>query len=64
MLDSVVERNTPNFLGWSCRGRETEHSPPYSADVNDLWSHTSAPSYVLMAYFLVNAQGQPFTVVW
>jgi len=29
-------------------GRETDHSPPTSAEVKNAWSHTSTPQYVFM----------------
>jgi len=30
-------------------GRESDHSPPYSAKVKNVWSYISTPPYVLMA---------------
>jgi hypothetical protein len=32
---------------------ETNHSPPSTADVTNVWSYTSTPQYVLIAWFLV-----------
>jgi hypothetical protein len=34
-------------------GRETDHSPPSSAEVKNAWSYTSTPQYVFMAWCLV-----------
>jgi len=34
-------------------GRETDHSPPSSAEVNTAWNYTSTPQYVFMAWCLV-----------
>jgi hypothetical protein len=31
-------------------GRETDHSPPASAEVKKTWIYTSTPPYVFMAY--------------
>jgi hypothetical protein len=33
--------------------RETDHSPPSSAEVKNAWSYTSTPQYVLMTWCLV-----------
>jgi hypothetical protein len=30
-------------------GRETDHSPPASAEVNKMWIYTSTPQYALIA---------------
>jgi hypothetical protein len=40
--------------------RETDHSPPSSAEVNNEWSYTSIPQYAFMSWCLVKAQGQLF----
>jgi hypothetical protein len=34
-------------------GRETDHSPPSSAEVKNTWSYTSTPPYVFMSWYLV-----------
>jgi hypothetical protein len=34
-------------------GRESDHSPPSSAEVKNAWSYTSTPQYAFMAYYLV-----------
>jgi hypothetical protein len=34
-------------------GREADHSPPSSADVNNAWSYTFTPQYVFVAWCLV-----------
>jgi hypothetical protein len=39
-------------------GREADHSPPSSAEVNNVWSYTSSPQYALTAWCSVKAQGQ------
>jgi hypothetical protein len=31
------------------QGREADHSPPTSAEVNKMWNYTSIPPYALMA---------------
>jgi hypothetical protein len=36
-------------LGVNPLGRETGHLPPYSADVKNMWSHTSTPTYAFTA---------------
>jgi hypothetical protein len=33
--------------------READHSPPPSAEVKNVWSYTSTPSYVFMTWCLV-----------
>jgi hypothetical protein len=33
-------------------GREADHSPPSDAELKNLWSYTSAPSYVLTEWCL------------
>jgi hypothetical protein len=37
-------------LGVKRPGRETDHSPPSSAEVNNSWSCTSTPQYAFMAW--------------
>jgi hypothetical protein len=34
-------------------GREVDHSPPSNAEVKKVWSYTSTPQYVFMAWCLV-----------
>jgi hypothetical protein len=36
-------------------GHEADHSPPYSAKFKNVWSYTSTPTYISMAWF-VNKQ--------
>jgi hypothetical protein len=36
-------------LGVKWLGHETDHSPPYSAEVKNAWSCTSTPQYIFMA---------------
>jgi hypothetical protein len=40
-------------LGVKRSGREADHSPLSSAEVNNAWSYTSTPQYVFMAWCLV-----------
>jgi hypothetical protein len=40
-------------LGVKRPGREADHSPPSSAEVKNVWSYTSIPEYVFMAWCLV-----------
>jgi hypothetical protein len=40
-------------LGVKRPGREADHSPPSSAEVNKAWRYTSTPPYVFMAWCLV-----------
>jgi hypothetical protein len=40
-------------LGEKRPGREADHSPPSSAEVNNAWSYTSTPQYIFMAWCLV-----------
>jgi hypothetical protein len=35
--------------GLKRQGRETDHSPPTSAEVKKMWIYTSTPPYVFMA---------------
>jgi hypothetical protein len=35
-------------------GRETSHSPPSNSKFKEWWSHTSTPSYIVMAWCLIN----------
>jgi hypothetical protein len=44
-------------LGVKRPGRETDHSPPSTAEVKNAWSYTSAPQYVFMAWCLVKHRG-------
>jgi hypothetical protein len=41
-------------------GRETDHCPPSGAEVENVWSYTSVPQYVFMAWCLVK-HGDNFT---
>jgi hypothetical protein len=34
--------------------RENDHSPPFSAAVQEWWVYTSSTAYVFMAWFLIN----------
>jgi hypothetical protein len=40
------------------QGREADHSPPSSVEVENAWSYTSTPQYAFMAWCSVKAQGQ------
>jgi hypothetical protein len=40
-------------LGVKRLGREADHSPPSSAEVNNAWSYTSITQYVFVAWRLV-----------
>jgi hypothetical protein len=40
------------FPGVKLLGSETDHSPPSSAEVTNVWSYTSTPQYVLMVWCL------------
>jgi hypothetical protein len=42
------------LLGVKRSGREADHLSPSSAEVKDVWSYTSTPQYVFMAWCLVN----------
>jgi len=43
-------------LGIKRSGREADHSPPSTAEVENTWSYTSIPQYVFIAWCLVEAQ--------
>jgi len=43
----------PPSLGIKQPEREADHSPPYSAEVQNAWSCTSTPQFVFMAWCLV-----------
>jgi hypothetical protein len=38
-------------------GREADHTPPSSAQVKNMWSHTSILQYTFMAWCSVKARG-------
>jgi hypothetical protein len=38
-----------SFPGIKRQGRETDHSPPTSAEVKKMWIYTSTPPYLFMA---------------
>jgi hypothetical protein len=38
-----------SFPGVKRPGREADHSPPTSAEVNKMWIYTSTPPYAFMA---------------
>jgi hypothetical protein len=39
-------------------GRESDHSPPASAEIKKMWIYTSTPPYAFMAQYLIrSAQG-------
>jgi hypothetical protein len=40
-------------LGVKQPGHKADHSPPSSAQVKNVWSYTSTPQYVLMAWSFV-----------
>jgi hypothetical protein len=42
-----------SFPGGKASEREADHSPPPSAEVKNVWSYTSSPQYVFMAWCLV-----------
>jgi hypothetical protein len=37
-----------SFPGVKRQGREADHSPPTSAEVNKMWIYTSTPLYAFM----------------
>jgi hypothetical protein len=43
-----------SFLGVKRPDHEADHSPPLSAEVKNAWSYISSPTYVFMAWFLIN----------
>jgi hypothetical protein len=47
-------------LGVKRPGRETDHSPPSSAEIKNAWSYTSTLQYAFMTWCLVKAQGQRY----
>jgi hypothetical protein len=47
-----------SFPGGKRQGREADHSPPSSAEVNNVWSYTSTPQYAFMVWCSVTAQKQ------
>jgi hypothetical protein len=40
-------------LGVKRPRREADHSPPSNAEVKNMWSYTSSPLYIFMAWYLV-----------
>jgi hypothetical protein len=42
-------------------GRETDHSPPTSAEVKKTWIYTSAPPYAFMSYAYLVEHRDNFT---
>jgi hypothetical protein len=49
-------------LGVKRPGRETDHSPPCSAEVKNAWSYTPTPQYIFMAWCLVKHRDFTFTL--
>jgi hypothetical protein len=45
-------------------GRETDRSPPCSAEVKNAWRYTSTPQYAFMAWWSVKALGQLYLYVY
>jgi len=45
-------------------GRETDHSPPSSAEVNNVWRYNSTPQYAFMAWCSVKAQRQLYLTLY
>jgi hypothetical protein len=45
-------------------GREANHSPPSTAEVKNVYSHTPTPPYVCKPWCLVKHQGQLYRVLW
>jgi hypothetical protein len=50
------------FLRAKRSGREADHSPPSSAEVNNAWSYTSTDPDALMAWYLVK-HSDNFTII-
>jgi hypothetical protein len=50
-------------LGVKLPGRESDHSPPSIAEFKNVWSYTSTPPYVFMAWYLVK-QRENFTITF
>jgi hypothetical protein len=48
-------------LGVKRPGREADHSPPSSTEVNNAWSYTSTPKYALKAWCSVKKRRDKFT---
>jgi len=45
---------TRGFFPWvKLPGRKADHSPPYSAEDKNAWTHISTPLYAFMAWCLV-----------
>jgi hypothetical protein len=40
--------------GLKQQGREADHSPPASAEVEKMWIYTPTPSYAVMALCLIS----------
>jgi hypothetical protein len=49
---SYPDSNGDSFPGVKLAGRETEHLPPLSAEVNNAWSYTSIPPIYLRGVVL------------
>jgi hypothetical protein len=49
---STAGRTQP-LIQWGSGARETDHSPPWSAEVKNEWSYASTPQYVFMEWCLV-----------
>jgi hypothetical protein len=50
---SRLMRSGALFLGVKRQGRQADHSPPSSAEVENVWSCTSTPPYVFRAWCLI-----------
>jgi hypothetical protein len=45
-------------------GRETDHSPPSSADIQNAWNYASTPQYAFVAWRSVQAQRQIYLFIF
>jgi hypothetical protein len=53
-IQGVLETISPD-VKWP--GHQPDHTPPSSAEVKNVWSHTFIPTYVFVAWYL----GDKFT---
>jgi hypothetical protein len=63
-LASYPMNTRGSFPGVKRPGRETDHSPPSSAEVKNEWSHISTSQYAFMAWLSVKTQVQLYLHIY
>jgi hypothetical protein len=50
-------------LGLKWPGCDADHSPPSSAEANNVWSYTSTPQYIFMVWCLIKQLICPHNII-